>query len=71
MSIQEEIKKVKLASPRMAASTEEMRNKALQMVSDALLAHQDEIFTANREDMEQAAKDGVAAPILKLSLIHI
>ena len=65
MSIQEEIKKVKLASPRMAASTEEMRNKALQMVSDALLAHQDEIFTANREDMEQAAKDGVAAPILK------
>ena len=65
MSIQEEIKKVKLASPRMAAITEEMRNKALQMVSDALLAHQDEIFTANREDMEQAAKDGVAAPILK------
>ncbi len=65
MSIQEEIKKVKLSSPRMAASTEEMRNKALQMVSDALLAHQDEIFAANREDMEQAAKDGVAAPILK------
>ena len=65
MSIQEEIKKVKLSSPRMAASTEEMRNKALQMVSDALFAHQDEIFAANREDMEQAAKDGVAAPILK------
>ena len=65
MSIQEEIKKVKLSSPGMAASTEEMRNKALQMVSDALFAHQDEIFAANREDMEQAAKDGVAAPILK------
>lgn len=65
MSIQEEIKKVKLSSPRMAASTEEMRNKALQMVSDALLTHQEEIFAANREDMEQAAKDGVAAPILK------
>lgn len=65
MKIQEEIKKVKLASPRMAASTEEMRNKALQMVSDALLAHREEIFAANREDMEQAAKDGVAAPILK------
>lgn len=65
MNIQEEIKKVKLASPRMAASTEETRNRALQMVSDALLAQQDDIFAANREDMEQASKDGVAAPILK------
>ena len=65
MNIQEEIKKVKLASPRMAASTEETRNRALQMVSDALLAQQDDIFAANHEDMEQAAKDGVAAPILK------
>ena len=65
MSIQDEIRKVKLASPRMAASPEETRNQALQMVCDALLAHQEEIFAANLEDMAQAQRDGVAAPVLK------
>lgn len=65
MNIQEEIKQVKLAAPKLAAASEADRNKALLAVSEALLAKQEEIFAANRADMEQAEKDGVAGPILK------
>lgn len=65
MNIKEQAKLVKLASPKMAGSSEEQRNKALQAVVKALEEHRDEIFAANKEDLEQAAKDHVAAPIVK------
>ena len=65
MTLQEQIKQVKLAAPKMAANAEANRNKALQAVSEALLANQEMIFTANKEDMEQAEKDGVSGPVLK------
>ena len=65
MNLKEEIKQVKLAAPKLAASAEEKRNQALEAVSEALLANQEKIFEANKEDMEQAEKDGVAGPILK------
>lgn len=65
MNIQEQIRQVKLAAPKMAANSEGNRNKALLAVSKALLAKQEEIFAANRADIEQAEKDGVAGPILK------
>ena len=65
MTLQEQIKQVKLAAPKMAANAEANRNKALQAVSEALLANQEKIFTANKEDMEQAEKDGVSGPVLK------
>ena len=65
MSIKEEVKKVKLAAPKLAAASEETRNKALAAVGEALLAKQDEIFAANAADMEQAAADGIPGPILK------
>ncbi|MCD8109776.1 MAG: glutamate-5-semialdehyde dehydrogenase [Clostridiales bacterium] len=65
MSIQDEMRQVKLASPKLAAATGEARNRALQAVSDALQAEREAIFAANREDMEQAQRDGVPGPILK------
>lgn len=65
MDLQEQIKKVKLAAPKLAASTEENRNRALQLVHDALLGNKDVVFAANQADMEQAERDGVAGPILK------
>ncbi|MCD7907603.1 MAG: glutamate-5-semialdehyde dehydrogenase [Clostridium sp.] len=65
MSIQDEMRQVKLASPKLAASTGEARNRALQAVSDALQAESEAIFAANREDMAQAERDGVPEPILK------
>lgn len=65
MNLKEEMKQVKLAAPKLAASAEAKRNEALEAVAAALLAHKDEIFAANAEDMANAEKDGVAAPIVK------
>ncbi|MCI9616596.1 MAG: glutamate-5-semialdehyde dehydrogenase [Eubacterium sp.] len=65
MNIKEQAKLVKLASPKMAGSSEEQRNHALNAVVEALQAHSEEIFEANKKDLEQAAKDHVAAPIVK------
>ena len=65
MNIKEQAKLVKLASPKMAGSSEEHRNHALNAVVEALQAHSEEIFEANKKDLEQAAKDHVAAPIVK------
>ena len=71
MDLKEELKKVKLAAPALAASSEESRNKALEAVCRAIVEQKEQIFAANQEDMEQAEKDGVATPVMKLSLIHI
>lgn len=65
MSLQEEVKLVKLAAPKLAASAKEKRDEALAAVAKALLEKKEEIFAANKADMEQAEKDGVAGPILK------
>lgn len=65
MIIKEQAKLVKLASPKMAGSSEEQRNHALNAVVEALQTHSEEIFEANKKDLEQAAKDHVAAPIVK------
>jgi glutamate-5-semialdehyde dehydrogenase len=65
MDLKAEIKKVKQAAPALAASSEESRNKALDAICKALLKHKEQIFAANKEDMEQAEKDGVAAPVMK------
>lgn len=65
MDIREQAKFVKLASPKMAGSSEEQRNNALQAVVKALEERKEEIYAANKADLEQAAKDNVAAPIVK------
>ncbi|MCD8096520.1 MAG: glutamate-5-semialdehyde dehydrogenase [Lachnospiraceae bacterium] len=63
--MKEEVRAVKLASPRMAASAGEVRNRALRMMGEALEQEREAIFAANQADMEQAEADGVAAPIRK------
>ena len=65
MDIRSQVREVKLASPKLAGSDRELRDQALQLVMDALLEKKEEIFAANRADMEQAKKDGVSEPVLK------
>lgn len=65
MNIKEEAKAVKLASPKMAGTSEEARNTALLEVVKELKARQQEIFEANAKDLKQAEIDKVAAPIIK------
>ena len=48
MLFQEQVRKVKQAAPKLAATTNEQRNAALTAVREALLQHQAEIFEANK-----------------------
>lgn len=65
MDIRTEVKKMKEDSPLMAALSLETRNQALAAVAAALSAQKEEIFSANREDMEAAAQAGIAPAVMK------
>ena len=65
MSIREEVLNMKQDAPALAASSGEVRNRALQAAADALNAHKDEIFAANAEDMAYAKEAGVSAAVQK------
>lgn len=65
MTIKEQVGYVKLAAPKMAGCSIEIRNAALKAAAEALLAHQSEIFEANRQDLVKAESDHVAAPVWK------
>ncbi len=65
MTIREQAARMKLESPQMAATDLETRNRALSGISEALLAHQEEILEANRKDMKQAACDGLSQQLIK------
>lgn len=65
MNIKDEVKKMKLAAPFLAATSNDERNKALLAVASALKANADKIFEANRLDLENAEKNNVSAVIKK------
>ena len=65
MSINETAAIARQASLRMAAATTEQKNQALKAIRDALLECADAIIAANAEDLAQAEKDNLAAPLLK------
>ena len=63
--ISEVAARMKLESPVMAATPVEQRNDALARIKNALLAHADDIFAANKLDLEAAERDGVAPAVVK------
>ena len=63
--IRESARHMKLASPVLAASSNEQRNLALKLAADQLLAHKEEIFYANHEDVASAEESGVSPAIIK------
>lgn len=65
MNIREEVRKMKMDAPELAASSVEKRNLALSMAAEALKAHKEEIFEANREDMEAADRLGILPSVKK------
>lgn len=52
-------RRAKAASRLMAKCGTEDKNHALLMVADALLLHEDAIIRANKEDLEEAVKNGM------------
>lgn len=65
MNIREEAHKMKLASPRLAATTGEMRNAALSHIAEELDRRKDIIFEANRTDLSNAEKAGISGAVIK------
>ncbi len=65
INIKEQAKLVKIASPIMAGTSEELRNKALKEIAIELENHKEDIFDANKKDLEQAKKDNVQQAIVK------
>lgn len=64
MEVKEQAKLVKVASPKLAGTSNGLRNKALLAAADALKKNKAQIFEANKQDMEEAKKEGIATPIL-------
>ncbi len=65
MNIKEETRKMKLASPLLAASSIEKRNQALALIRESLQAHAQEIFEANHKDLALAEENHIPAPVKK------
>ena len=65
MNIKEEARRMKLAAPALAASTNEARNAALEQIALALEAHREEIFAANAKDLAAADENGVTGATRK------
>ncbi len=65
MNIREKAARMKAVSPFMSAASEEVRNRALQAVADAIRAQKQEIMEENRKDLAAAEEKGIPAPVLK------
>ena len=65
MNIRNEVRKMKEDSPKMAALSLETRNQALKAAALALQEHKEEIFQANKEDMEAAKAAQVLPSVMK------
>ena len=69
MGIKENVRNMKTVSPVLAATPAGVRNAALIAVAEALKAHAEEIFAANRRDLAAADAAGVA-PAVKKRLLY-
>lgn len=65
MIIQQEAHRMKLLAPKLANATNELRNAALAAIKDALVAHKEEIFAANKLDLERAKEEGISDAVYK------
>ncbi len=65
MIIQEEAHRLKGIAPKLANTTNELRNAALLAIREALTAHKEEIFAANKVDLERAKEEGISDAVYK------
>lgn len=65
MDIREQVAKLKLDSPKMAAQSEVRRNAALKAVANALLENKEKILEANKADMDCAHQARIEESVIK------
>lgn len=65
MRIRETCSQVKAASLKLAAASTEKKNKALLRIAESLIAHKQEIFKCNEEDLKRSEAENIPFPLLK------
>lgn len=65
MTITEKACALKKDSPKLASTSIEVRNNALNHIAEAIKANSSAIFEANKQDMAAAEQDGVAPAVMK------
>ena len=58
-------RQAKTAAIRLAATGTDAKNRALANIARALQAQSEDILAANQDDLERAAREALAAPLLK------
>ncbi len=70
MSVKSDVSLMKQASPKLAATSNELRNKVLEKIADNLLKEKDKIFAANEQDLKYAKDNDVAPQVQKRLLFN-
>lgn len=65
MTIREIAAAMKLDSAQMASRSAQIRNQALASIARALAANQDAVFSANAQDLEEAAQSNIPEAVVK------
>lgn len=65
MNVTETCQQVKSASLMLAAAGSDEKNKALLHIAEVLIAHKEEIFNANLEDLKRSEGESIPIPLLK------
>lgn len=65
MTIKEKAASMKLISPKMAATSIEVRNHALAQIIDKLLQNENMIMAANEKDLAEAEKNQIPEAVVK------
>lgn len=63
--MKQKVHEMKLASPKMAATSFEVRNKALENISKTLVQNKEAVFQANEKDLKTAKENGISEAVLK------
>ena len=67
--LEEKGKLAKLASKKLAFLSTDIKNKALTRISESILANQNKILAANKQDYEKAKADGMSTAMLDRLLL--
>ena len=63
--MKQKVHEMKMASPKMAATSFEVRNKALENIGVVLNRNKEAVFKANQKDLDAARENGISEAVLK------
>lgn len=63
--MKQKVHEMKMASPKMAATSFEVRNKALENIGAVLSRNKEAVFKANQKDLDAARENGISEAVLK------